>query len=228
MRAMAQDAPLDTDQIATPGDETPGEKLGRAADAGAHGAGLDADLIRAIREEVVSYGVRRATAASIAARAGVHRVTLYRRGGGIRRLILDSLETVFTTIASEQYAAASGSNGREFAADLTGRLIEALRAEPLFMAVVDHDPDLLLPYVVDRLGGSQQVIIAQLTPAIERGIADGSVRACEAERMARVIVHACTPFVIGGRCLGELADPAEARIEVRDLVEGYLRPPASK
>ena len=60
----------------------------------------DDALLAAVRDEVLAYGVRRATATSIAHRAGVSRVTVYRRGGGIRPL-LDALVAEFRNAVEE-------------------------------------------------------------------------------------------------------------------------------
>ena len=73
----------------------------------------DQDLLAAVREEVLAYGVRRATATSIAARAGVSRMTVYRRGGGVKQLVLDALSREFETQIAEVVSGARGETVRE-------------------------------------------------------------------------------------------------------------------
>ena len=71
----------------------------------------DDALLAAVRDEVLAYGVRRATATSIAHRAGVSRVTVYRRGGGIRQL-LDALVAEFRNAVEEVTALVPRSSRR--------------------------------------------------------------------------------------------------------------------
>lgn len=186
----------------------------------ARGGALDAALVAAVRDEVIASGIRRATASAIAARAGVHRVTLYRRGGGIQRLILDALARVFADLVEEVRLEATGDNGRARVADFCARGVTRLRAEPLVAALVDHDPELLLPSLVDRLGASQEALLAGLEPLIVAGIADGSIRPGRPDRMALVLGQAATPFVLGRRVLSGLGP--DVGDEVRRLVDGYL------
>ena len=58
---------------------------------------------------------RRATATSIAKRAGVSRMTVYRRGGGVKQLVLDALSREFDTLLRQALvdaAAGSSATGR--------------------------------------------------------------------------------------------------------------------
>src|SRR5918992_594943 len=74
-------------------------------------------------------------------------------------------------------------------ADEDGRLLDATRervvattvygarslaSDPLFQRLLDVDPELLLPYVTQRLGGMQRMVVAGL--AEQLADADGSVR----------------------------------------------------
>lgn len=188
--------------------------------------GNDDVLLRAVRDEVLAYGVRRATATSIAQRAGVSRVTVYRRGGGIKALVLDALVTEFQRalleVGARVEAQGEPRTGRERIVANATELVDTLHDAPLVRALLEHDPDLLLPYVVDRFGRSQQLVLDGLADDIADGQADGSVRDGDPGLLAQVLLQALTPFVIGGRLMTRDHEPAAVRAELCQLVDGFL------
>ena len=186
--------------------------------------GLDDALVAAVTAEVRDYGVRRATASSIAARAGVSRVTLYRRGGTVRSLILDALSAEFARVLREAMAATNGSTGRQRLVDLCLRSVDVLAHDPLVEALLRHDPELLLPYLVDRPGRSQQAAITAFVGAIAAAQADGSVRALDPQLAATTLLHTLTPFVVSARVIAAQADAPAVRETLARMLDGYLRP----
>lgn len=191
----------------------------------------DDGLLAAVREEVLAYGVRRATATSIAQRAGVSRVTVYRRGGGIKQLLLDALVGEFSRTVDDVVHAVGESGapatGRDRVVAITVGMVDALRRAPLVSALLRHDPDLLLPYLVDRLGRSQRVMLAALEAAIRDGADDGSIRSTDPSLLALVLLQSLTPFVVGGTLLTAEHDPGAVLDEVRHLADAYLAPYAA-
>lgn len=188
----------------------------------------DPDLLQAVVDEVLAYGVRRATATSIAHRAGVSRVTVYRRGGGIRQLVLDALVAEFSRsveqVADRVALEVRPGNGREAVVARAIGVIDTLGDAPLVHALLKHDPELLVPYLVDRQGRSQQLLLATLEDALAEGVSDGSVRTGDPALMARTLMHALTPFVVGTRIVETFGDRSDVLDEVRHLVDAYLRP----
>ncbi len=188
----------------------------------------DDDLLDAVVAEVTAYGVRRAIATSIAQRAGVSRVTVYRRGGGIKALVLDALVAEFARSIDEVdrrvAAQVRPANGRETVVARAVGIIDALGEAPLVHALLRHDPELLVPYLVDRMGRSQQLLLASLEQAITEGIHDGSIRPGDPALMARTLMHALGPFVVGTRIVETFGDRAAVLAEVQLLVDSYLRP----
>ncbi|GAA6526294.1 hypothetical protein [Intrasporangium sp. DVR] len=188
----------------------------------------DDALLAAVRDEVLDYGVRRATATSIAHRAGVSRITVHRRGGTIRQLVLDALVAEFTRTmeeCAERVATrAQPRTGRDTVVEMAVALVDALSQAPLVGALLKHDPDLLLPYLVDRYGRSQLLALDSLSAALRAGVADGSIVAPDPDLTARVLLQAMTPFVVGMRILTTDHDRAAVLGEVRRLVSHYLAP----
>lgn len=188
----------------------------------------DEALLAAVRDEVLAYGVRRATATSIAQRAGVSRVTVYRRGGGIKQLLLDALVGEFARAVQDVTARVvdeqAPRTGRESVAAVAVGMIESLSQAPLVAALLEHDPDLLLPYLVDHLGRSQVLMLEALSASIAEGIADGSIRRADPALLAAVLLHALTPFVVGARVVTADHEFSDVLAEVRRLVHAYLAP----
>ncbi|GAB4099579.1 TetR/AcrR family transcriptional regulator [Sinomonas halotolerans] len=187
-------------------------------------------LMEATRAEVVAYGLRRATMTSIAKRAGLSRATLYRRAESTQQLVLDALAAEFARILDEAAEAASGGSPEHARARLvaiTEHGIRRLWGDGLVRALLDHDPELLLPYLVDRLGRSQEVVVALMAAEIGRAQSDGSARAGDPRTLAVVIVQALTPFVVGRRLLEGTAGQADWPTEAARLVDAYLTPTAS-
>ncbi|HPB72699.1 MAG TPA: TetR/AcrR family transcriptional regulator [Phycicoccus sp.] len=186
----------------------------------------DEALMAAVRAEVIDYGVRRATATSIAARAGVSRVTVYRRGGGIRQLILDALSYEHEQVVLAAVAALPprARTARDTLADTIVAGIVALRDSALVEALLHHDPELLVPYVTDRLGHSQQRLREFMRDLILAGHADGSIRAMDPDVATLTLILALAPFVLSAAIVRHEAAPATVDAEVRLLVDRYLAP----
>ncbi len=183
-------------------------------------------LLAAVRDEVIAYGVRRATATSIAQRAGVSRMTVYRRGGGVKQLVLDALSLEFETFLADVVGGAGAPHAR---ARLVRGVVGAVRAAgqaPLVTALRRHDPELLLPYLVDRHGRTQQAVLAVTTAALEAGLADGSVRPVDVRTAAHVLLHALQDFVISAEILARTDGLVDLEGELAHLVDSYLAPPA--
>ena len=87
------------------------------------------------------------------------------------------------------------------------------------------DPELLLPYLLQRRGRSQDNILALLEPMIAEGQADGTVRDGDPALMARSIMLAAHGFTLSAETMADDAHPVEEYDEeLRLLIERYLAP----
>jgi methylglyoxal synthase len=102
--------------------------------------------------------------------------------------------------------------------------VEAFRANRLFRKIVETDPEMLLPYVLDRRGATQQLIVDLLGERLAEGQAGGFVRAGDTAVQARILLLAVQSFVLSADALG--ADvPHEALVdELIRLLDAYLAP----
>lgn len=158
----------------------------------------DDPLLDAARACVDAVGVRRTTLTDIARRAGVSRMTVYRRFPDVATLIQALMTREFSAAISG--AARSGETDR---ARLVSGVIdgaERLAGHGLFRRILDVDPELILPYVVQRYGAFQQLVLDTLTAEL-RASRDGSIRPGDPAVMAASI-----ELLLRGCVVGALAE----------------------
>ncbi|WP_328429986.1 TetR/AcrR family transcriptional regulator [Streptomyces sp. NBC_00443] len=187
-------------------------------------------VLDAVRDCVLAVGVRRTTLTDVARRAGVSRMTLYRRWPDVRSLVGDLMtrEWVAVATAAMPERQPGGTSARGLIVDGLVTGVGAFRAHPLFRKIVDVDPELLLPYVLDRRGASQQALLALLADGLREGHADGSVRAGHVERQARALLLIVQSFTLSLRTMTDEDDAdlsSEAFLaELRSILERTLTP----
>jgi AcrR family transcriptional regulator len=108
----------------------------------------DDGLLDAAHACVLAVGVRRTTFSDVGRRAGVSRMTLYRRYPDLEALLSALITREFGRAVEEAHAAAGDRpTCRERVVGMTAGAAERLAADPLFRRLLDVDPELLLPYV---------------------------------------------------------------------------------
>src|SRR5439155_21555755 len=88
-------------------------------------------VLDAVRDCVLAVGVRRTTLTDVARRAGVSRMTIYRRWPDVRTLVGDLMTREWVAIAHDAATAHDGD-----LAETLVRGVEAFRAHPLFRKIV--------------------------------------------------------------------------------------------
>ncbi|MET7293020.1 TetR/AcrR family transcriptional regulator [Streptomyces griseoloalbus] len=193
-------------------------------------AGADNDaVLDAVRDCVLAVGVRRTTLTDVARRAGLSRMTLYRRWPDVRSLVGDLMTREWIAVATGAIPGRRpGMSGRDVITEGLVAAVRAFDAHPLFRKILDVDPELLLPYVLDRRGASQEALLELLADALREGHTDGSVRAGHAERQARSVLLIVQSFTLSLRTMTDEDDPelaSEAFLgELRDILERTLTP----
>ncbi|MEU3145063.1 MULTISPECIES: TetR/AcrR family transcriptional regulator [unclassified Streptomyces] len=186
-------------------------------------------VLDAVRDCVLAVGVRRTTLTDVARRAGVSRMTLYRRWPDVRTLVGDLMTREWIAVATSAVPEARpGVTTRERMVDGLVAVVRAFGGHPLFQKIVGVDPELLLPYVLDRRGASQEAMLGLLAEALSEGHADGSVRAGPPERQARSVLLIVQSFTLSLRTMTDEDDPDltyEALLaDLRDILERALTP----
>lgn len=179
-------------------------------------------VLAAVRESVLAVGVRRTTLTDVARRAGVSRMTLYRRAPDVKALILELLaRELGAVITDEERRAQALRTGRARLVATAVAVVQRLPREPLLRRVLEVDPELLLPYLVQRQGSTQKLAVAEIKRMLDAAVADGSVRECDTSVVAAVLVHVITPFVVGRAALPRRAATSAAK-ELSVLLDRWL------
>ncbi|WP_327091044.1 TetR/AcrR family transcriptional regulator [Nonomuraea sp. NBC_01738] len=156
-------------------------------------------VLDAARDCVLAYGVRRTTLTDVARRAGVSRMTIYRRWPDVRTLVADLM-------TREWVAVLSGLDTSDpVRAVVAG--VRALREHPLWRKIVEADPELLLPYLLRRTGATHEAMLAFLEPAIGD------------PARTRVVLLIAQSFLMSGPTM---LDPDTLDAELTTLLERYL------
>lgn len=191
-------------------------------------------LLDAARACVLDVGFRRTTLTDVARRAGVSRMTLYRRYADVQQLVADLMTREFTQLLRAVTAGLpTDGSGRDLLVARATAAVEALWSNPLLGRVLDVDPELLLPYLVDRVGATQRMVEPALRADVEAGQADGSIRAGDPAVLTRSLYLVLQSFALSLRpALTDLGPQRTARqrllAELSSVLDGALRPVTEK
>lgn len=192
----------------------------------AAGDGAVADrILDAAGDLVLAVGLRRTTATDVARKAGISRMTLYRRFPDVQRvlaaLLTRELSALIETVRGE---VGTEADARRRLCAMAHGVVRGLGVDPIFTRVLDVDPDVLLPYIIERTGASQRIILDAVRLAITEGHGDGSIRACDPELVARSVLLTVQSFVFAARIIERESDSEAALAELDLLVDRYLAP----
>ena len=189
----------------------------------------DEALLDAVQACVLAVGVRRTTMTDVARRAGVSRMTLYRRFADVTSLLQALMTREFTHIIGEveaEVAALPSARERLVAAAVSG--VDRLTRHPLFLRIVDVDPELLLPYITTRRGAFQRAAVGAFEERLAQGAGDGSVATPDPAAAARTIELALRGFAFQALAPGAQEERAAELAELRRLLDRYLAPPPAR
>lgn len=148
----------------------------------------------AARDCLLDVGWRRTTLTEVARRAGVSRMTIYRTWPDMSALVGDLMTREWAAIIEGVTSSASAA---ELAENAVG-LIRAMRSNDLLTRILDVDPELLLPYLLQRPGRSQLLLLEVLESQIRAGQSAGWVRPGNPAILARSLVLAAHGFALSG------------------------------
>jgi AcrR family transcriptional regulator len=161
-------------------------------------------VLDAVAESVRAVGVRRTTMAEIARRADLSRSTLYTHFADVREATAALLTRELLTLLAA--ATADREDVDEDVLDgrhrLVGRALLLARVvpdDPLIERILELDGELLVPYLVHRLGSSQRAILDAVTDLVAEGQSDGSIRSGDPAAIAFTVFLVAQAFVISAR-----------------------------
>jgi AcrR family transcriptional regulator len=190
----------------------------------------DDGYLDAARSAILAVGWSRTTLTDIARRAGVSRMTLYRRWPDTQTLLADLMTREWGRVVAQAPGFAESSDPLQRITEGVVATVRGLRANELLRRIIDVDPELLLPYLLDRRGRSQELLATALAELVREGQRTGSIRPGDAEVLARSLLLACHGFVLSAHTMTEGSSPSrDADVtaldnELAHLVERYLTP----
>lgn len=183
---------------------------------------VEDQVLDAARSCILEHGVRRTTLAEIARRAQVSRPTVYRRWADTRAVVSSLLTR---EIGSVMPTFDVHSSVRPQITTATEDVANKIRVHPLFVKILQSDPDILSTYILHRLGTSQSAIVDTLAPILEVGQRDSSVRAGNTRHMATVVLLMVQSAVQSADMVAQRISGVDLVEEIAYAVDTYLRPP---
>lgn len=194
------------------------EVLGEPVRAAAPSPAVAADpVLAAAYTALVSFGPTRMTLTDVARRAGVSRMTVYRRYDTLPRLISAVLTAeLVDLLAHARSTVRSGSDAEQIAALVTDAA-QRIAEHPVMVRLLNVEPEALLPVIVRRRGSTQTAAEGLLADTIAAAT-DGSVRVEDADAAAAALVTAASGFVFTSAQAGQ----PNSWVQLQRIAYGYL------
>jgi AcrR family transcriptional regulator len=208
------------------GPEPPGGTQPPGGDAG--GWAGEAAVLDAAKASLLAVGVRRTTLTEVARRAGLSRMTLYRRWPDLRSLVGAVMTREWSSIVTAAADLAAHDPNQGDLDSLVGHIVatvEAFRTNPVYLRIIETDPEMLLPYLTERRGATQQMVVDLLAGQLGAAADLGLVRAADPQALAVMILLTVQSFVLSADALGGSVPDEIRTAELRHLLCAYLAPP---
>ena len=189
-----------------------------AASAGAPGDPTTERILDAALAEFVDFGLRRTTVDDVARRAGVGRMTIYRRFGRKEALVeAVMLRELARFLAELDGAVMRGTTVDEGLAEGFAFGIRSAREHPLFSRLLETEPEAFLPYVT--LDGGP--LVAAATEFVTDRVLSADPTA-EARAVAEALVRLAHSLVLTQESALPFDDERSAKEFARRLIAAHL------
>lgn len=159
----------------------------------------------------------------VARRAGVSRMSVYRRWPDMTALIGDLMTREWSTVGAELTEQNPQPDADALARAVAG-VASQIRRGDLFRKIVDVDPELVIPYLLVRRGRTQDAMLGSIEAAVRAGQEPGHIRAGDPAVLARSVLLMATGFVFSGPTMtDETIDEATLFDELVIALRSYLR-----
>jgi AcrR family transcriptional regulator len=187
----------------------------------------DDKILDAAQTALLDLGIRNTTLAEVARRAGVSRMTLYRRYPDIDALLTEVLGRQLIRVVRRNAGLSEVPEAHRAARELlvtgTVEVVRAFHTDLLMHKMLDSDAEFLLPYLVREFGGLQNYALDLLSVRLDQGHEDGSIQRGSVALQARTVLLTAQSFVISARAAGPV--PMDRLLdELTRLLDSYLRP----
>ncbi|QIX28358.1 TetR/AcrR family transcriptional regulator [Nocardioides sp. JQ2195] len=181
--------------------------------------------LEAARECILDVGWKRTTLTDVARRAGVSRMTIYRAWPDMATLLADLMTQEWLVMLGAVQSSTDQVPTPRRIADGMIAALGALRQNPLLRRIIELDPELLLPYLVDRRGRSQEAILDFLLPQIIAGQEAGTIRGGDPVVLARTLVLAAHGLALSAQTMADGAiTEQDLSTTFAELITGGLTP----
>jgi len=102
--------------------------------------------------------------------------------------------------------------------------VDRLTRHPLFLRIVDVDPELLLPYLTTRRGAFQRAAVEVFEARLAAGAEEGSIVVEDPATAARAIELALRGFAFQTLAPGAQEEREQELAELRRMLDRYLAP----
>ena len=184
-------------------------------------------LLLAVRSSIVEMGPGRTTVAEIARRADVSRMTVYRRFESLDRLLAATMTAEFTDLLDRVEDETTPIRPARRRVIETVLLMSAeMLDNDLFLAILNEDPEVILPLMTRRMGQTQQAILSRLEALIAAGLpsGDGSIAPGSAAVYALTCLMLAQPFVFSRTAIESQPGGRAAIDQLPIVLDRYLRP----
>jgi len=189
-------------------------------------AGVPADpnarILDAALEQFEDLGIRRSTLEDIARRAGVDRVTVYRRLGSrddvVQAVVIREAERTFSSV----FALVEPTHtAEERVAVVFTAIVRRMWTHTLFNRLVKLEPEVALARMTTEAGGVVATAVAATVAMMNQAVVDGVLApAQDFATRAEIIVRIAHSFIVTPRAhLGIESDD-----ELMALARGYIAP----
>jgi AcrR family transcriptional regulator len=178
-------------------------------------------ILDATRASVLDFGIRRTTLTDVARRAGVSRMTVYRRYPDVDAILRDLMTREFGAAMAEVVQDLSGDDGRARVRGHVLRSVEVFRANPLMAKIIEAEPELLLPYILGRMGETQRAAIGLVMSDLAIGQADGSIRQGDPRTIAQALLLVAQSFTLSG-AIAEDVSEGDLQAELTRIIDALL------
>lgn len=104
---------------------------------------------------------------------------------------------------------------------------QVFQAHPLFVRISQTDGELLAPYILERLGSTQLLVLDLLRERLVAARAAGAVRDGDQAAHARMVLLATQSYVLSASAFGDETTRDALAHELYLMLDGYLAPPGT-